>query len=62
MPDKPPKEDSRRMWERVLSSIPHGVKVRTISLRGTEAKKPEALLDSMEPPPEPATPGPFGEE
>jgi hypothetical protein len=62
MPDKPQQEDSRRMWERVLSSIPHGVKVRTISVRGGGEKTPEAVLDSMEPPAEQPTPGPSGLE
>ena len=62
MPDKPPKEDSRRMWERVLSSIPHGVKVRTISVKGDGKKTPEAIPDPVEAPPEPPTPGPFGQE
>jgi|GEM_PF-4011271 len=62
MPDKSQKEDSRRMWERVLSSIPHGVKVRTISVNGDEEKTPEAVPDSMKAPPEPPTPGPFGQE
>ena len=62
MPDKPQKEDSRRMWERVLSSIPHGVKVRTISVRGDGEEVPEALPDLIEPLPEPPTPGPSGLE
>ena len=62
MPDKPRKEDSHRMWERVLSSIPHGVKVRAISVKTDKEKKPEALPDPMELPPETPTPGPFGME
>jgi hypothetical protein len=62
MPDKPPMEDSRRMWERVLSSIPHGVKVRTISVRGTEAKRQAEPPEPMEPSPEPTPPSRFGQE
>jgi hypothetical protein len=61
MPDKPLKENSRRLWERVLSSIPHGLKVRTISVRGAD-KKTEKLPDRTEQPLEPPTPSPFGEE
>lgn len=50
------------MWERVLSSIPHGVKVRTIAVRGDGEKAPETLADLIPPLPEPPTPGPSGLE
>ena len=62
MPDKPPMEDSRRMWDRVLSSIPHGVKIRTIAVRPGGEEEAKALPDAIHPPPEPPTPGPFGPE
>jgi len=62
MPDKPAKNDSRRMWERLLSSIPHEVKVRTVSVTDNGGKKAAAASDRTRPPPEPATPGPSGPE
>ena len=62
MPDKPPKEDRLGLWKRVLSSIPHGLKIRAVSVRGTGDKKAEEFPEPMEPPPETPTPGPFGME
>jgi hypothetical protein len=60
MTEKPPKEDSRKIWARVLSSVPHGLKVRTISVSGVGEIKEEASLDSRTCPPKSPTPGPFG--
>jgi hypothetical protein len=60
MPDKPSKEDSRRMWERVLSSIPHGLKVRKISVTTADEERAASVSESMEAPPETPTPGPVG--
>ena len=48
MPDKPPKEDSRRMWERVLSSIPHGLKVRAVTVKSAGEEQTGAPPDPME--------------
>ena len=62
MPDKPSKEDSRRVWERVLSSIPHGLKVKTISVTAADEKRAASLSEPMEAPPETPTPGPVGPE
>ncbi len=62
MADKRLKVDSRRIWERVLSSIPHGIRIRSISFSGGEAPAEEESLDTPEPIPEPSTPGPFGLE
>ena len=62
MPDKLPKEDSHRIWERVLSSIPHGLKVRLVSVNSAGDERMRPLPDQMERPPEEPTPGPFGPE
>jgi hypothetical protein len=62
MSDKPSKEDSRRMWKRVLSSIPHGLKVRKISVTTTDEERAASLSGPMEAPPETPTPGPVGPE
>ena len=62
MPDKSSKEDSRRVWERVLSSIPHGLKVRTISVKDTNEDRAASLSAPTEAPPETPTPGPVGVE
>ena len=60
MTDKPLKEDSRKIWARVLSSVPDGLKVRTISVKGVGEVKEDTLLDSRKRSPEPPTPGSFG--
>ena len=62
MPDKPSKEDSRKVWERVLSSIPHGLKVRTISVTAADEERAASLSGPTEAPPEPPTPRPAGPE
>lgn len=62
MPDKLPKEDSHRIWERVLSSIPHGLKVRAVTVKSAGEEQTGAPPDPMEQPPEEPTPGPFGPE
>ena len=62
MPDKLVKNDSRRMWERVLSSIPHGVKVETISTTSDRDKKAAETAKGSEPPTESVTPRPSGPE
>lgn len=63
MPDKPPQEDSRRIWERVLSSLPHGVKVRTVSVGivgegGQQVRSPDPAAQPLEP----RSSEPFGDE
>ena len=62
MPDKPAKNSTRKMWEGLLSSIPHGVKTKTISVTGDGDKKADARPDRPEPPTEPPTFPPFGPE
>jgi hypothetical protein len=62
MPDKPAKEDSRRLWERVLSSIPHGLKVRKISVTTSDEERAASVSGPMDGPPETPTPGPVGPE
>ena len=62
MPDKLSKEDCRKVWERLLSSIPHGLRVRTISVTAANEKRATSLSEPVEAPPETLTPGPVEPE